>query len=293
MAGKVQSSNYIVIQGWMVTELGLKGGELLTYAIIYGFSQAEDQGYTGTIQYLAEWTGSVRQSVMNWLKSLCDKNLIERREYTVNNVKFVDYRSKNLTRGVKNFDGGSQKFLHEDVKNFDTDNTMDNTIDNSIDRESAQARAHARTRESDQPEQKSEEDTVDDSEPSLEDVKAYIKKHKLKVDAVTFVKYYESLGVRLGGMKLKSWKARLELWDRRERLGEEKNDKKKGPKNWDISNWNSEVDEEFEALADRSLREGGKKTTPREPSKEDKEIDELMNQLHDTVQGFSPERINA
>ena len=165
MAGKVQSNNYIVVQGWMVSRLQLKGGELLTYAIIYGFSQAEDQGYTGTIQYLSEWTGSSRQSVINWLKALVEKGLIERREYMVNNVKFVDYRSKNLMGVVKNFDGGSQNFLPEPVKNFDTDNTKDNIEDNQEYRESARARA--RTRESDRPEQKSEEDPDDDSEPSL------------------------------------------------------------------------------------------------------------------------------
>ena len=112
---------------------------------------------------------------------------------------------------------------------------------------------------------------------------------------MTFVKYYESLGVRLGGMKLKSWKARLELWDRRERLGEEKEDKKKGPKNGDISYHGGSFDTEdfFEAAVARSYRDGGKKIKAREPSADDKEIDELMDQLHDTVQGFSPGRINA
>ena len=35
----VKNENYLVIQGWMITELKLKGNELLIYAIIYGFSQ--------------------------------------------------------------------------------------------------------------------------------------------------------------------------------------------------------------------------------------------------------------
>ena len=35
----VKSENYITIQGWMVTELKLKGNELLIYALIFGFTQ--------------------------------------------------------------------------------------------------------------------------------------------------------------------------------------------------------------------------------------------------------------
>ena len=35
----VEKENYVVVQGWMITELGLKGNELLIYAVIHGFSQ--------------------------------------------------------------------------------------------------------------------------------------------------------------------------------------------------------------------------------------------------------------
>ena len=40
---RVNPENYITVQGWMVTDLNLKGNELLIYACIYGFSQAENQ----------------------------------------------------------------------------------------------------------------------------------------------------------------------------------------------------------------------------------------------------------
>ena len=36
---KVREDNYFAVQGWMVTELKLKGNALMLYAIIYGFSQ--------------------------------------------------------------------------------------------------------------------------------------------------------------------------------------------------------------------------------------------------------------
>ena len=54
MASKVQKDNYIVIQGWMIEDLKLKGNELIIYAIIYGFSQTEGQLFNGSLQYLAD-----------------------------------------------------------------------------------------------------------------------------------------------------------------------------------------------------------------------------------------------
>ena len=74
---KVRNENYISIQGWMVNELNLKGNELLVYAIIYGFSQEENQKFAGSIQYLANWIGSSTQTVFNCPKSFIEMGLIE------------------------------------------------------------------------------------------------------------------------------------------------------------------------------------------------------------------------
>lgn len=37
----MKKGSYLTIQDWMVTDLHLKGNELLAYALIYGFSQDE------------------------------------------------------------------------------------------------------------------------------------------------------------------------------------------------------------------------------------------------------------
>ena len=76
MGGKVKNENYIVIQGFMINELKLKNNELLVYAIIYGFSQNEGQVFSGSLQYLADWTNSTRNGVSKNLKSLVDKGLL-------------------------------------------------------------------------------------------------------------------------------------------------------------------------------------------------------------------------
>ena len=93
--------NFINIQGWMRTELDLKGNELLVYAIIYGFSQTENQKFTGSLQYLADWCGATKQGVLKNLKSLLDKGFLEKNEVSKNGVKFVEYYSTKLN-GVFN-----------------------------------------------------------------------------------------------------------------------------------------------------------------------------------------------
>lgn len=126
---KVRNENYISIQGWMVNELNLKGNELLVYAIIYGFSQEENQKFAGSIQYLANWIGSSKQTVFNCLKSLIEKGLIEKKETFINGVKFCEYQSKFLMGVVKIFDGGSQKIRPNNINNnIDYINNNNNNI---------------------------------------------------------------------------------------------------------------------------------------------------------------------
>ena len=78
----MNNNNFITIQGWMVNELNLKGNDLLVYAIIYGFSQTEGQFFTGSLQYLADWTNSTKQGIQKNLKNLIDKGLIQK--FTIN-----------------------------------------------------------------------------------------------------------------------------------------------------------------------------------------------------------------
>lgn len=89
----INDEAYVVVQGWMINRLKLKGNELMIYAIIYGFTQMMgDQWFTGSRQYLADWTNTTKPSVDKALKSLVDKKMIVKREKMINNVKFVDYQ---------------------------------------------------------------------------------------------------------------------------------------------------------------------------------------------------------
>jgi len=75
---KVNPDNYIVVQGWMLTELHLKGNELLIFAILYGYTNGEGRAFTGSLQYLADWTNSTKQGVQKALKALLDKGYIKK-----------------------------------------------------------------------------------------------------------------------------------------------------------------------------------------------------------------------
>lgn len=66
----LKSANFFTVQGWMRTELNLKGNELMVFAIIYGFSQEDDQAYSGSLKYLSEWIGATKEGIRKNLNSL-------------------------------------------------------------------------------------------------------------------------------------------------------------------------------------------------------------------------------
>lgn len=76
---------------FMVNDLNLKGNELLIYAIIYGFSQTENQVYSGSLNYLADWTSSSKQVMIRNLKRLVEKGLIikEEEELAIKNMENI------------------------------------------------------------------------------------------------------------------------------------------------------------------------------------------------------------
>ena len=143
MSSSIKDGSYINIQSFMVTELELKGNELLVYAIIYGFSQTNGTYFSGSTQYLADWTNSTRQGIMKNLKSLIDKGLIEKvgENQQVNYYKALRpvnkvNQSTELTR--KQSLQGAKQSLQEEVTEFtgtckqSLHSNIDNILDNNI-----------------------------------------------------------------------------------------------------------------------------------------------------------------
>lgn len=86
----MKENTYFVVQSWM-SDMGLKGNDLIIYAIIYGFSQDGESRFTGSLQYLADWCNATKAGVQKNLKNLIDMGLIEKHESFKNNIKFCEY----------------------------------------------------------------------------------------------------------------------------------------------------------------------------------------------------------
>ena len=132
----MKDESFVMVAGWMVSKLQLKGRELLIYAVIYGFSQDGQSWFTGSVRYLAEWAGCSKRTVYTTLQSLLEKGLILKRVKDVNGVRFCDYQAvKPATGVVKKLQGGSEKTSPGVVKKLQggSEKTSDHTIEHSID----------------------------------------------------------------------------------------------------------------------------------------------------------------
>lgn len=123
---KIKDKTYVVIQSFMVNELDLKGNELIIYAIIYGFSQAENQTFSGSLQYLADWTNCTKQGVVKNLKSLVDKGFIAKKENVINSVKFCEYYATKFNAPLNKVEWGIKQSLP---------NNIEDNIEYNIDKE--------------------------------------------------------------------------------------------------------------------------------------------------------------
>jgi uncharacterized phage protein (TIGR02220 family) len=106
---KIKDDNYYQVSGWMLNRLELKGIQLEIYAIIYGFSQDGESEFTGSIQYLCEFTGTSRPTVIKALKELTEKKYLLKDEKIINGIKFNRYKV-NL-QVVKKLYWGSKEIL--------------------------------------------------------------------------------------------------------------------------------------------------------------------------------------
>ena len=90
---EINERNYISILPWMVTELGLKGNELIIYAIIHGFSQDNASCFHGSVSYLQAWTLLSYPAVHTILKNLVAKGLLEKQSEDHNGVTLCRYKT--------------------------------------------------------------------------------------------------------------------------------------------------------------------------------------------------------
>lgn len=84
-------NTYYIVYHWMQKNLGLKGADLIVYAIIYCFSHDGECEYSGSISYLCELSAMTKKTVISSLERLVDKGYVTKNEYRINNIKFCKY----------------------------------------------------------------------------------------------------------------------------------------------------------------------------------------------------------
>lgn len=101
---RIKDENFFTVQGWMITQLQLKGIDLMVYAILYGFTQDGESEFRGSIQYLCDFCGGVtKPTVTSALSRLIEHGLIVKESDDRNGLILNSY--KVILPPVKNFDG--------------------------------------------------------------------------------------------------------------------------------------------------------------------------------------------
>ena len=106
---KVKDDNFFLVSGWMINRLNLKGVALQVFSIIYGFSQDGETCFTGSLQYLMDFTNASKPTIIKALKELVEKGFVLKIENEMNGVKFNKYKANLLV--VKNLNRGGQETL--------------------------------------------------------------------------------------------------------------------------------------------------------------------------------------
>lgn len=181
--------------GWYFTilqemrEMGLKGNELIVYAVINGFSQNGNGSFHGSLAALQEMCGiSSRHTIIDILKSLMDKGLINKTEVTLNGVKNISY-----SVCAKIAQGGVQK-LHRGC----AENAHIYINDININSESNKGRPKFQ-------------------KPTIPEIAAYCMERGNNIDPEEFFNFYESKGWVIGKSPMKDWKACIRTWERNKR----------------------------------------------------------------------------
>lgn len=211
METTIKSANFVVLSGWMINNLELKGNELIIYAVIYSFSQEEGCWYTGSQQYLADWIQGSKMTVRTVLTSLMERGYIDKKEEFVNGVKFCRYKAsftppgKNFAQGAnsddENFAEGA-KNLPGDSKNF---------------AEGGQKFCPIHNNKEYNKEYNKERGKKAFSKPTVSEIEEYCRENNYNIDANQFFDFYESKGWMVGKNKMKSWKAAVRTWEARNR----------------------------------------------------------------------------
>lgn len=87
----MRNNNSIIIDGWMVNKLKLKGNKLLAYAIVYGFSQDLESEFRGSLGYVQKALSIGKTTAIKIMTDLENDGLIFKRKELINGLEYNRY----------------------------------------------------------------------------------------------------------------------------------------------------------------------------------------------------------
>ena len=240
----VRSDNHVTIDGWMINELGLSGSELIIYALIWGFSQAENQWCTASQAYIAAWANITVRGAIKAINKLAEKGLLIKETNTCKKGFECKYKAVRPSADDCDSDVNKVQTRYEQSSDVDmnkvqiryeqsSDNNIEDNIDNNIKENIIKEKNE--TEKDSVPESSARSKKVKEKfiKPTIEEIRAYCYERKNMVDPEHFYDHYESNGWKIGKNGMKDWKAAVRTWERND-YGSGTG--KRGSDPWDVRN---------------------------------------------------------
>ena len=219
----IKQKSHIVIDAYML-QLGLKGNELLIYALIAGFCQDGVSECWTSQETMAEWCGGIStRAVRDILQNLITKKLITKKECLNKNVKYsykvVEIVPELSSNGQEVFSTQQEVFSGSDRNFFPVvqelssgNNKIDNIYDNKIDNKTIKEKKEIKEKKKNLPETKERVF----KKPSVEEISSYCQERNNNINPEQFYDYYEANGWKINRNPMKDWKATVRNWERNE-----------------------------------------------------------------------------
>ena len=219
----IKQKSHIVIDAYML-QLGLKGNELLIYALIAGFCQDGVSECWTSQETMAEWCGGIStRAVRDILQNLITKKLITKKECLNKNVKY-SYKVVEIVPELSSNEqevfstqpelssGGDRNFFPVVQELSSGNNKIDNIYDNKIDNITIKEKKEIKEKKKDLPETKKRVF----KKPSVEEISSYCQERNNNINPEQFYDYYEANGWKINRNPMKDWKATVRNWERNE-----------------------------------------------------------------------------
>lgn len=219
----IKQKSHIVIDAYML-QLGLKGNELLIYALIAGFCQDGVSECWTSQETMAEWCGGIStRAVRDILQNLITKKLITKKECLNKNVKY-SYKVVEIVPELSStqqevfstqqevFSGSDRNFFPVVQELSSGNNKIDNIYDNKIDNITIKEKKEIKEKKKDLPETKERVF----KKPSVEEISSYCQERNNNINPEQFYDYYEANGWKINRNPMKDWKATVRNWERNE-----------------------------------------------------------------------------